>query len=376
MIIKNIEFDKQLYYDLQWININKNKPLKIKGSYIVKKYGDILSDIDIQANIYFTPSLLKVLYNIIKKNSCDRSPFTFIHLIVGKYKEFNLPWKIDNDCEYYYNIEKTKQWFLSLQRQQLVPILLLKFIYIKLFSTKIKISNLIDVEKALYIYSGILWEKQDILNGYKYVRGIRYILLEEMKYETPVIEYLYSYKDTYINIDFALVDRMFISTPTDKSYAYYTNDFYKIMKTFRWKLKPQYKQEYLNTMKKVEVFIAIKYKINTIQTILSHHSKRYGKDKIIMELKFNKLLNNLHIDLHNVNFLLENKPHFLNEINDKIQEYVNDKLKNNIIYYVDKLSNKDDIKKLNNFLIIGVKSQQPISQKKLEDCSNILYMVF
>ena len=355
MIVKSVEFDKKLHDDLNWIKVNAHKPVRIKGSYTIKKMGDILSDIDIQASVYFTPNLLKIIHNIIQKNRYKNNPFTFIHMIVGKYKEFTFPWLIDNEGGCYYSIQSTKKWFSTLKKHNLVPNSVLDFIAIKLFSKTIKISDLIDVENVLYKYSGILWEEDDIIHRYKYVRGVRYDLLEEMTYETPVMEYLYSYMNEYINIDFALVDTKHMVMPRTKLYPYYTNNYYKIMKTFRWKLKHEYTEEYLNTMKKVEVFIAIKYKISTIQTILLH---RHGK------IKLDKLYTNLY---DNLSYLFkENKRISLEDADKKIDYLINDILKDKVNYYLDKVAKKDERRKILFFLLRGIESQKPISHSDLE----------
>lgn len=368
MIKKTEEFDIKLHNDFFWININRNKSLKVKGSYKIKKNGDILSDIDIQCNVYFNEKLLQILYNVINKNKSKNSPFTFIHLIVGKYKEFILPWILDNEGECYYNVEKTKDWVSTIKKEKLVPELIIKYIEEKLFSSNITISNLIDIEYKLYLYSDILWEQTDILKGYKDVRGIRYNLLDEIKTEIPVMEFIYKYENEYINIDFALFDHNFIIIPENKLYPYYTNNFYKIMKVFRWKLKPEYKEEYFLTMKKSEELISIKYQIDTIQNILLHNSKRYGQNKINMDLLLNKMYNNLYINLINIG--IEKKSLSLDEISDELDEKINVIFKDNIYYYLDKLINKEDSIQIIKKILIGKKAQKPISQQQLLESKN------
>jgi len=342
MITKSLEFDEKLKCDLQWVNINKNKEPKMKGSYKIKENGDILSDIDIEINVYFNQNLLKIIHNIIIKNKNNSSPFTFIHLIVGKYIEFKLPWILDNEGGIYYDQEKTKQWFFNIK--ELVPVKLSDCIEKKIFSSEISIKELIDIENSLFEYSNILWEQNDILKGYKYVRGILYNLLDEMKLEIPVMEYVYCYNNQYINVDVALYDRRYKVEPYGKMYKYYTNNSYKIMKIFRWKIDPLYKEEYFDTMKKVEVFVSLKYQINTIEKILLHHSKRQLKEKIKMEFILNNMYDNLNIsDIS------------LDKLSVKLDNDINCILQDSVEYYLNKLSDKNDILEIKNFLILGKK---------------------
>jgi hypothetical protein len=209
MITKTTEFMRDFENDLKWININKSKPLIFKGSYTVKELGDILSDIDIQANVSYNSRLLSIVSNIIKKNNSNQSPFTFLQLIVGKYEEFIFPWYIYNDGKCYYNTEKTRIWYNNLIEKKILPKTLETYVYSKLFSNNIQISNLIEVENSLHLYANIIWTENDIIKGYKHVRGINYDLISIVKKEIPVLEYIYTYK-LIINIKFLLVEDLIL----------------------------------------------------------------------------------------------------------------------------------------------------------------------
>ena len=363
MIVKSTEFDNKLTIDLHWLNINRKVPLKIKGSYIVKSDGDILSDIDIQATAFFNENILKIINKVIDKNKNKNSPFTFIHMIVGKYEEFKLPWLIDNEGGCYYNVYKTKNWFLNFKEQNLVPESILNIVEENLFASKISINNLINVEFILYKYSDILWTQYDIYRGYKIIRGRKYILLEEMKTESPVMEFVYGYNKEYINIDFALFDRRYRAEPIGKMYPYYSNNFYKIMKLFRWKIDSGSKKEYFETMKKVEMFIAVKYQIDTIENIQLHIHEH---DKIHFTLK--NIYKNLSQNLHKIG--LKPGTRGLEYINNILDSRINDVLKDSVYYFLTKVSCEDEREKMKKFLALGMESQKKVSQEELEKRSS------
>jgi hypothetical protein len=137
------------------------------------------------------------------------------------------------------------------------------------------------------------------------------------------------------------------------------------MKVFRWKLKPEYKEEYFLTMKKSEELISIKYQIDTIQNILLHNSKRYGQNKINMDLLLNKMYNNLYINIG-----IEKKSLSLDEISDELDDKINVIFKDNIYYYLDKLINKEDSIQIIKQILIGKKAQKPIYQQQLLESKN------
>jgi hypothetical protein len=334
MITKTTEFMRDFENDLNWININKSKPLIFKGSYTVKELGDILSDIDIQANVSYNSRLLSIVSNIIKKNNSNQSPFTFLQLIVGKYEEFIFPWYIYNDGKCYYNTEKTRIWYNNLIEKKILPKTLETYVYSKLFSNNIQISNLIEVENSLHLYANIIWTENDIIKGYKYVRGINYDLISIVKKEIPVLEYIYTYNNNFINIDFALIDYKYKIPISGRLNSYYTSDYYKIMKSYRWKIEKVYQTEYLQTMKTIETDISKIYLMNTFQNIIN----------------IQKINNNIKIKFISKKFKEILQKNNINEINiDKeksdIDFNIKKKLKNSVFLYTNMLSseNKDKI---------------------------------
>lgn len=329
MIIKTTNFDQQLNDDIKNLYINRKNPFFIKGSYKIKPFNSYISDIDFQVSVYYNEGLLNRIYiilNYIKRTN----KFFFIHINAGMYTEFKLPWKIDEDGGCKFKLKKTKKWFVDFKNKSLVPDNISKYIEDKLNKNYLRLRDLIDIENVLLPYSQIIWKQEDIRKGYKEVRNNRYILLDIMKTETPVLEFVYHYKDEEQNgfclIDIGLVDKKYKSEPTQKMYKYYTEDWYKILKTYRWKLKEEEKQEYFDVMKNIELLIALKYQVEMLiklkyYTILTQDNINIITRNLVKHLKSNGIVYNNDNDAKNE---LENK---INKYLEKYVEYFRIKLK-------------------------------------------------
>lgn len=315
MLIKTREFDAKFTNDLKWITINQKHPLKQKGSYKLKEWGEPLSDIDLQADVYFNKKLIDIIYHIITR---PHSPFTFIQFGVGRYNGFQLPWTIDDygDCEY--NPENVKNWYQYFFKQNLVPTDLLNYIYEKLFSDNMTIRNLLDVENAILPYSEINWSVDDIRRGFIIKDGVKYFLLEAMKTETPVLEFVYKFNDQFIAIDMGLVDKNYIVRFQDNMYKYYTQNWYKILKGFRWKVKPEYQPQLLKDTSQVTRILAINAEIDLLKRV---QQIPYYQDLSELITNVKKDLASIGINMDSEDFdQIEDRLN--NDINNVLEQYV------------------------------------------------------
>ena len=378
MVIKTKEFDRQLSRDVSWITINRKLPLWQKGSYKIKEWGDTISDIDFQARVYLTPQLINIITGVIRKNSRPSSPFMFIHMSVGKYKEYEVPWTIDEHGGCDFDLKRAHDWLDWFIEQNLVPQSTISYITSKLYSESMKIRDLIDVENVLHPYAEIIWRLEDINRGFVERDGHRYYLLDQMKKETPVMEYIYRYKgDGYVAIDVGLVDKKYKTGPTEKMYRYYTDDWYKIMKSFRWKLNEDDKPGYFAAMRQVDDLISLKYTIGLIQKLEKHkllpRNERVkmvlnvykGLDKIINEeYKYDDHIREVIRELGNYNEIS------FPELGNFMYEKINHILKKYVLYYASKLKDGDRETAL-LYLHRGVESQIPTSQETIKSRSNV-----
>lgn len=361
MLYKTQEFQQNFNSNLQWITINKNVPLKIKGSYTVKKENEIITDIDIQANVKFNDILLKILYTIIQKNQNPNSPFKFIQLGVGRYDGFKLPWIIDNIGQCHFNIIEAKKWFDEFKNNNLVPSDIINQIQNILYSDQLLIRNLIEIEDILLPYSEIIWTKEHIKQGFLIHNNKKYYLLDAFQTETPVLEFVYKTiqngKPEYVNIDLALSDFKYNFQINDEMYRYYTQDWYKIFKSLRWKIPDTYKIQYFNDANDINVIISLKYQIELLQNLFDFNvlpEKEmiiFGKN-LIEQIKKNKIVDFVeHYDS--------------NEILSIIDEKINNYMENIVFKYVKTVEKPKDQNKLYLGLDRAIKSQIPLSQQKL-----------
>ena len=289
MLIKTVEFDRTFNSDLYQISINRNQPLIQRGSYKIKPYGSIVSDIDLAQYVYASDSLLFRLVQIIR----GLRSFIFVRLHCGTYDEFIVPWKIEGKGDCSYNPEKVREWVKKIEK--LIDSETAKKLREKLFSDSMTIKNLLEARAILRPYSEILWDREDIEKGYKVYQGKRYFLVDQMKQgHVCVIRYLYAYKigtnpSEYVSIDFGLMDKKYLKQPEILT-EYYRGDLYKVFKSYKWYIEKQYFPEFMDVMKSLENYTGLLNRLKLISTAkkynlispsnlayLEKDSEEYGK---------------------------------------------------------------------------------------------------
>ena len=366
MIIKTLEFDQKFTDDLNWIKINRQKPLKVKGSYIQKRFGDPLTDIDTESLVFFNDKLLEILVNIFKKNTSgffSRSPFRFVHVTSGRYEGYDFPWKFTKDnCEF--SLGETHEWFKSFKEKSLVPKDVLDYIEAKLYADTMVISDLIDIQNKVEPYAEILWSIKDLENGWKEKEGKKYYFLNTVNEYTPVVEYIYEYKDPstgslhFINIDMGLseVGRRIPPPSSVNMYRYYTQDMYTIMKSFKWKMPEDYKDGYKEELASVSTLISIKYQLYMLSLIKEYNI--YGDQKInIIENDIGTQIDTLYPDWRNN----------IDQVENELYESVNQQLRDFVRFYAHLLKDKKTLLGLSR----GLEAQVPTSQDLIKQRTNI-----
>ena len=180
--------------------------------------------------------------------------------------------------------------------------------------------DLIYIENMLHSYAEIVWRREDIARGYIIYRKTKYYLLDVMKTETPVLEYIYHYKDSeFCLIDVGMVDYKYKKGDLQTMYKYYNKDWYKILKSYRWKLQEQYKEEYFAIMKNIEVKIAVEYQIELLQKSEKYNllSPRYIQN---IKNEINKQL--LAMDLWSGMDYSDLQRELKSQINDYLSKYI------------------------------------------------------
>lgn len=332
MIIKTSEFNTQFYRDIQLIKINNNKKLREKGSYKRKTYGSYITDIDITEFVHYNKRLFGIVYNILNKIKRNNSKFNFIKMSCGDFQEFQLPWKFDSEGGCNFNLQEATKWYTEFSKKNLIDSESLENIKKNLFLENIKIKNIINIENILHTYSEIIWYEEDIKRGYIQYNGNIYKLLDIIKYETPVLEFLYEYKkDEMISVDYGLVDYRYSKRPLNNMYRYYEKDFYNIIKSFDWKLEKKYKYEFLSVMKNVEKLISFRHQIK-----LLHNLKKSKNINKYLENKFRKKIEELlgyNIDKYTLKKLTDKINNQMEIYGDYFYKNLQNKYKSKYILY-------------------------------------------
>jgi hypothetical protein len=312
MIIKTSNFDDKFMSDLKQLIVNKSSTFTVKGSYKIKDFGAYISDIDIQTNVIYNQTLFNILIDKIQKS---RS-FIFIHMSLGFKKEFALPWKIDNIGGCDYDPEIVKEWYKNFKKMKLVPDAMYTYIENKLFSDTISIKYLIDIENELHQYSEIIWTLDDMKRGYVYFSDTKYTLLDMLQEEQPVLEFIYKYDGDFCLIDLALIDNRYKYSFEQDMYKYYTQDWYKIMKFFRWYVKREYQNEYLETVRKIDLLMAISNKIILIEKVYKY--------RLVSQKEFLYIENDIRLHLLNTNINFDDytKKNIKDTVGKYLERYV------------------------------------------------------
>jgi hypothetical protein len=243
------------------------------GSYAKKKYGDVISDIDIRQKVkYINENLISRLRQIIS-NLRSSSTIKFIRFYCGSRENIRIPWSINEEGYFIFELDKTFQWINNLRKY--IPLTLQNFLESKLNytayggldgslfrdppekqgvgSSYISIKELLEIEKMLEPYIELSWSENDIINGYKIddIDGIRYDLLDTLKknkHRKNVIKYIYIY--TYENgpfrgtKEYCLIDMSINFSIINNQMIYYMDDSYKKFKSLNFHLPENIKYTY------------------------------------------------------------------------------------------------------------------------------------
>lgn len=340
MFLKTLDFDRQLKNDIKYMTFNNLKPVIIKGSYPKKQNGDIITDIDFESQVYYNDTLLDIINNNINKSN----NFIFLQLVCGINKDFEVPWTIDETGDCFFKPEIVLEWFNNIKVSQNTR----EYIHSKLYSPTLRIRDLIDIENILKPYADIVWNKDSIKNKFQIINNRKFYLLDYIKSSESVLEFIYHYHSYYIPIDIALVDKKYKNSIPQRMYKYYTQDSYKILKSYRGKIMGyNYISEYNNVISKITLLIAIQYQLGFIMTVI--------KNKSLPTYEINRLIYNLCNILFSYGIKCSSD---FNLIKFQLYDYINNTLSKYVYYFTNLLSPREKLKYLLN-IKRGIESQIP-----------------
>lgn len=331
MIIKDKFLDDELRASIHQITINRSQ--KFVGSYKLKPYGSFVSDIDFTVYSNTDINLIHSIREII--NIKER--FIFIHLSCGIYEEFIPPWKItDTGCDF--NYIEAVEWYHNI-KSKFEPETRY-FIENKLFSKTMTIKDIIDIDFELEKYSDIKWTEDDIMNGYKYDddNSIKYNLLNTLKKNYAVLKFLFIYSDKndidYIPIDIGIIDTN-QKKRVQKCNSFYTENWYKIFKSLKWKIKKTYKTEYLMALSKIEYQNAL---LNRLKML-----KRIIKNKLISDDNILNLESKIESEIANPLSQINDSDINLESLIKVVEKNISLTIEDDAKYFINKLKNQSDI---------------------------------
>lgn len=362
MLIKTPLFDEKLQQSFYSIAINTKNPPTILGSYKLKSFGDVITDIDINSKVYINEKLVERILYILNQISRSHT-YVFIQTELGYY--FDLGWSIDDKGGCSYSQKKVEEWFDILKKSRMVPPDDLKRVQNLLFKDEISIKDLIDSEKILEPYRNIIWSKKDIENGVIRKNGNEYIFLEEAKKNGHIVlEFIYLYlneENTYnfCTIDYALVDYN-LPQQSVGNYQYYVLDYYKMLKLYKRKIKKIYMINFIKSIKKLEMVTSLISMINLLIKVDNSYVVR--NPLISNELAF--ILKEQCFQGIQEFGLVGYKPEYLYIILNKLKEEQDKLSKEEIKLYKDKLelSGKLELEIYENR---AKEAETPISKKVL-----------
>ena len=266
MIRKTREFDNQFNRDLREITFNKNKPPEIFGSYGIREFGSYINDIDINTYVRYSEKLLKLI--VLQIDTAKKFHFLFIKC--GSYDDYSFPWHIDKIGSCVFNLDKAKEWLNKMKSEDLLPEDVIKSIHSILYKDKIYISDLIRIYDIVKGFSTIKWSRDDLARGYVDKKGKRYYFLDVIKKNRCLMKYLYDAGNgKYVLIEIGLLDNEYPSFDFGTNmYKYYDQMLYKILKGFRWRILPEYSDQYRKYMERVEFVVALRYYVEVFRDLI------------------------------------------------------------------------------------------------------------
>jgi hypothetical protein len=364
MIIKTEELEKQLEENLWQITPDKNEPLIVKGSYKFRPYNSLITDIDYTAKVRYNENLRTIaILTMLKRIKKNR--FIFMDFSCGVYKDFILPWTIEGTgCDFDYN--KTIEWYNQLKQKNILSTETQQFIENRLLKDTLTIKELIEIEKELESYYDIKWSENDLINGYKidiYDNVTKYNFLETLKNNIGVLKFLFIvyYQNTidYIPIDLRLIDYNIEEKGTVN--PYYTEDWYRIFKGYKWKIQEKYKPEYLDSFLKIDYQNSLLNRLKMLKKIIKYKvlSK---KDFDILELK---ILEEIKNPLSTISEQQRNTLN-LSQLISLLSKNISKAVENDVQYFRNKIDTKDIIKQDMYFNRALIYANTPISINELQ----------
>ena len=346
MITKSENFVKTLKSKLYQYSFNRKVQPSLKGSFTNTTF---ISDIDFTVYVHFNKKFIEILVHKLKK----LKDFKFLYLNAGINKHFRLPWSINPDWGCDFDLEIANQWFEDFKQKKLIPEDSYKDIEKILYKKKLILGDLVDIQDILDEYNVIKWFLPDIEKGTKTVDDHTYILLDELKTESgSVLNSIYIDGNDIVSVDMAIVDKQYMQPIWSRMYKYYTQNWYRILKSYKKLISKDYAKEYWEVMKTLEYDNALLAQASLLNSLMKY--KPVNQDSI------NRVAHDLHQRLENDKISLTE----LKKIVSVLKKRLNDRSQPYVDYFLDKLTHHGKIKTYQRLRLTTIASI-PTSRKRL-----------
>lgn len=347
MLIKTKEFVKKLNSRLYQYSFNRKMPLSLKGSF---HYTHFISDIDFTAYVYFNEKFIEILIHKLER----LKDFKFMYLNAGIDIDFKLPWVIHPEWGCDFDLLKVRKWLADFKVKKVIP--RDSYIEIEKILTKRKLlmGDLIDVQEILDRYNTIKWFLPDIKKGVKTIKGTTYVLLDELKKEVgPVLNSIYIDGKDIVSVDIGLVDKRYRHPIWSRMYKYYTENWYKILKSYKKLISKDYESEYKQVISTLEYDNALVAQASLLNSLMKY--------KVVDQQHINYVAQDLQKRLEKEGIKAKN----LKDVVSILQKKLDEKSKPYVNYFLDKLSAHGKIKTYQRLRLTEV-AKIPTSTKKLK----------
>lgn len=200
-MIKTKDFDKTLNKQINALNKFSCIPIKKKGSYFKKAFGEAITDIDI--NVYFLneekTNLANLVTNIYKTLTANPN-ISFLCMEHGKNRDF-LFCDMSHDGKYSFNPYHISNFLNNIENQ----ISLSDFHDVKLRLNKntLSLSDVMNVNSILKKYYTLTWNETECIQKFK-VYNNKKIHMNDCFDEVALMRFVYTDKTTVCLLDVAL----------------------------------------------------------------------------------------------------------------------------------------------------------------------------
>lgn len=309
MLIKTKEFHRQFLKDLSDVllfskkyktdlyqmgnKIYDLKPLfiggiSIFGSYPIKPYGDIITDIDVFQSINAVEDrFILRIQEIFLELKRSRSNFSFIRFYAGEDKNLIIPWGYGDKGACKFDYEKVMTWLKTVEDNKYLPEEPLKRIQAILHKDTLSFKDIFNCEIILESHANISWNLEDIIKGEKIVRGITYNLKDVLKdyRRKRTFKLLYKFGTEYCLVDLSLKIGKKVEYEVDASInSYYKDSIINIFKNIKYYVPVSEKHKYIALVRRSSG----KYTGLTARLELLGKLKKYGVLSISEMLRLEK----------------------------------------------------------------------------------------